>query len=94
MVQWLRLHASNARGMGSVPGQGTKIPHAMHRSQENNFFNSTCILIGAGLPDSREGGKSTNISVHMNSYVVCSKWYSRKTSYYLHRDSKEKKFFK
>ena len=27
VVQWLRLHASNAGGMGSIPGQGTKIPH-------------------------------------------------------------------
>ena len=25
-VQWLRLCASNARGMGSIPGQETKIP--------------------------------------------------------------------
>ena len=29
MVQWLiRLHTSNAGGMGLIPGQGTKIPHA------------------------------------------------------------------
>ena len=34
MVQWLRLHAPNARGLGLIPGQGTrfcmpqlKIPH-------------------------------------------------------------------
>ena len=27
-VQWLRLHASSARGTGSICGQGTKIPHA------------------------------------------------------------------
>ena len=27
-VQWLRLCASNAGGTGSIPGQGTKIPHA------------------------------------------------------------------
>ena len=27
MVQWLRLRASTARGMGSIPGQGSKIPH-------------------------------------------------------------------
>ena len=27
-VQWLRLHASTAGGMGSIPGWGTKIPHA------------------------------------------------------------------
>ena len=28
VVQWLRLHVSSARGMGSNPGQETKIPHA------------------------------------------------------------------
>ena len=34
MVPWLRLCASNAsvaEGMGSIPGQGTKIPHAVQR---------------------------------------------------------------
>ena len=33
-VQWLRLHASTAGGMGSIPGRGTKIPHAAQRSQK------------------------------------------------------------
>ena len=28
VVQWLRRHASPAGGAGSIPGQGTKIPHA------------------------------------------------------------------
>ena len=36
MVQWLRLCASNGEGTGSIPGRGTKIPHATWRSQ--NFF--------------------------------------------------------
>ena len=26
MVQWLRLHAPNAGGLGSFPGQGTRSP--------------------------------------------------------------------
>ena len=30
-VQRLRLHASTAGGMGLIPGQGTKIPHAAWR---------------------------------------------------------------
>ena len=30
VVQQLRLHASNAGDMGSIPDQGTKIPHATH----------------------------------------------------------------
>ena len=34
MVLWLRLHASSAAGVGSIPGQGTKIPHAMQHSQK------------------------------------------------------------
>ena len=28
VVRWLRLRASTARAMGSIPGRGTKIPHA------------------------------------------------------------------
>ena len=32
-VQWLRLRASNADCVGSIPGQGTKIPHATWHSQ-------------------------------------------------------------
>ena len=34
MVQWLRLHASSAGGVHSIPGQGTEIPHAAQRSQK------------------------------------------------------------
>ena len=29
MVQWLRLHAPNAGGMGLIPGRGTKIPYVV-----------------------------------------------------------------
>ena len=29
-VQWLRLHTSNARGTGLIPGQVTKILQATH----------------------------------------------------------------
>ena len=34
VVQWLRLCASTARGMGSIPGHRTKILHATRCSQE------------------------------------------------------------
>ena len=34
--QWLRLHASTAGGLGSTPGQGTKIPHAKWVVQPKN----------------------------------------------------------
>ena len=33
-VQWLGLHASTAKGTGSIPGQGTKIPQAVWCSQK------------------------------------------------------------
>ena len=29
MVQWLELNDSTAGGPGSIPGWGTKIPHAL-----------------------------------------------------------------
>ena len=34
MVQWLRLRATTAGGKGSIPGQGTKIPHAKQCGQK------------------------------------------------------------
>ena len=34
MVQWLRIHASNAGVGGSIPGQRTKIPHATWGGQK------------------------------------------------------------
>ena len=33
MVQWLRLYASNAMGMGLIPGQGNKIPQALQQEK-------------------------------------------------------------
>ena len=33
-VQWLRLHASTAGGMDSIPDQGTKSPHGTWGNQE------------------------------------------------------------
>ena len=34
VVQWLRLCASSAGGVGSIPGQGAKIPHATGYGQK------------------------------------------------------------
>ena len=36
VVQWLRTHTSTAGGMGSISGQGTKVPHAAGFGQNNN----------------------------------------------------------
>ena len=33
-VQWLGLHALNVEGLGSIPGQGTKIPQAVWHGQK------------------------------------------------------------
>ena len=45
MVQWLRLHTSTAGGTGSIPGWGTKIPHAERCSQNKIKFTLSCITI-------------------------------------------------
>ena len=38
-VQWLRLHAPNVGGKGSIPGWETKIPHATQRSLKKKNKN-------------------------------------------------------
>ena len=49
MVQWLRLSAFTAVGLGSTPGWGTKIPQAAWHGQkkknkQKNKFNDFLIL--------------------------------------------------
>ena len=36
VIQWLRLYASNAEGIGSIPGWGIKIPHALWPKNEKH----------------------------------------------------------
>ena len=43
-VQWLRCHASTAGGVGSIPGQGARIPHAVWHGQNNNNNNMSHIF--------------------------------------------------
>ena len=38
VVQWFRLCASNAGGMGLIPGWGTKIPHATWRGKKKKRY--------------------------------------------------------
>ena len=33
-AQWLRLHASTAGDMGSIPDQGTKVPYAIQNKKK------------------------------------------------------------
>ena len=42
VVQWLGLHAFTAKGAGSIPGRGTKIPQAAQNGQKKKF--KLCIL--------------------------------------------------
>ena len=58
VVQWLRLHASNVRGTDSIPGQGTKIPHAVKQNKYKKdhhrlliffFLKSFQVLLLMGL---------------------------------------------
>ena len=49
MVQWLRLCTSKAGVMGSIPGQGTNIPHATwssHKKEKNVALVQTLSLEG------------------------------------------------
>ena len=88
MVQWLRLHASTAGGMGSIPGQGTKIPHALrhgqkkkkkrqfvtHRFQEEGH-NTTCTMQGhPGKHQGQSGGRGNEKNVGKSLYCgFCQK---------------------
>ena len=52
-VPWVRFCASNAEGAGLIPGQGTKIPHAVqHRKQTNKKilgFTSNISVLGRSM---------------------------------------------
>lgn len=50
MIQWLRLLASAAWGMGSIPGRETKIPHAaVARPNNNNNNNDNKQMVKPGF---------------------------------------------
>ena len=44
VAQWLRLHAPNAGGIGSIHGQGTKTPHAIHLVSQNKTKHTTRLV--------------------------------------------------
>ena len=39
VIQWLGLHTSTARGLGSIPGQGTKIHKLCSIAKINKYIN-------------------------------------------------------
>ena len=52
MVQWLRLCISNAGGMGSIPGGGTKILHAAAAAKSLQSCPTLCDPIDGSPPGS------------------------------------------
>jgi len=50
-VQWLRLQASSAGSMGSIPGQGNTIPPAICMAKQNKTW---WISINSGKPSEIE----------------------------------------
>ena len=51
VIEWLRLGACTTRGMGSIPGQGTKIPHATwctHNKQTNQQTAKMWYILSVG----------------------------------------------
>ena len=61
-IQWLRLHASTPRGAGSIPGWGTKIPHAATKK----FKNKEKKLLRIFLPQSKLGLDGITDSMDVN----------------------------
>ena len=48
VVQWLRLYASNAGGMGKIPSWGTKIPTchaALHAPPKKKKKKNVCVCV-------------------------------------------------
>ena len=56
VVQWLRLHPSIAAGTGSIPGWGTKIPHAAWCGQKLEKQKNTAGPLGNVSPDPLQNG--------------------------------------
>ena len=61
VVQWLGLCIFTAEGLGSVPGQGNKIPQAMQCGQ--NIFLKSVVKNSNSRTDSSNSSNSNNDSV-------------------------------
>ena len=65
-IQWLRLQASNAGGVGLTPGQGTKIPNAAQCSQTKQ--NRTTKPLKLSKHNSKKTTKFKNEQKYLNKY--------------------------
>ena len=75
-VQWLGLHTFTAMGLGSLSGQGTKIPQAMQHSQKKKkhiyiyIYIYICIVVFI-LFNEMVNGIVSLISISDSSLLVC-----------------------
>ena len=58
-VQCLGLHASATGGMGSIPGDGTKVPHVKwlgqkKKKRERDKLVLVCAQVGKEFPDTMQ----------------------------------------
>ena len=64
MVQWLKLCAPNAGGLGWIPGQGTnKVPHAATKT--------SCSQINKYLRKKKKGSQASKRSQTTECELVC-----------------------
>ena len=69
MAQWLRLYASSAEGTSSIPGQGTKIPHAMRSSQKQQRYSFPTLFL-EGAPFFLLGSPSCSLVLPFQSFTL------------------------
>ena len=65
-IQRLRLYISNAGGVGLIPDQGTKIPHAAQYSQTKQ--NRTTNPLKLSKHNSKKTTKFKNEQKYLNKY--------------------------
>ena len=84
VVQWLRFHAPNTEGPGSIPGQGTR-PHVLSKSswaQINNFFFKKRVTWGDKQHLEKAGYETVicNInSLHLSTICLSTQIHRRKS---------------
>ena len=78
MVQWLRISASTAKGMGSIPGhQETKIPYARQYGQKKK--KKKIIQAEKTTEQQRETSRKTIVKIFCSK---SQKWYPSTLQYW------------
>ena len=80
VVQWLGLCDPNAGAMGSIPGQGTEIPHATQHSQcnDNSNNNKHFLYPNCGPTDPERGDEALCMHqrhTHTNTLIELNNWF-------------------